>query len=473
MAVTSLWPVKTKLSHVINYIQNPEKTVTEGLNELASLHQINGVMEYAANDVKTERRSLVTGINCTEEFAARQFLKTKKMYEKTDSRLCYHGYQSFKADEITAQTAHEIGVKLAERLWGDRFEVLVATHCNTGHYHNHFVLNSVSFKDGKRFINSHEDYRKMRAESDRLCQEYGLSVIGKPKNKSKNYSEWAAEKESCTTLRSTIRADIDRAVSASDTKEGFFLIMKEMGYEIKIWNSKGEPLKYPALKPPDANGFFRFHKLGDEYTLDRIYDRIYMIKRPVLPFPDLGLLNRVSIPPEFKPQKLHGIKAMYISYCFKLHILKEHPTCLKRVSFILRGDIIKMEKFNEQAKFLARTNISDINELKEYLEILEDQIADLKDDRDYLKKEIKTMEHDDDTDNIHYYREQLLDINNRLTELRKEVNICKEIEKRSANVEENLSLIETEQDIERKEYEDNELFRGSSRSGRSDISEQR
>ncbi len=83
------------------------------------------------------------------------------------------------------------------------------------------------------------------------------------------------------------------------------------------------------------------------------------------------------------------------------------------------------------------------------------------------------MEHDDDTDNIHYYREQLLDINNKLTELRKEVNICKDIEKRSANVEENLSLIETEQNIERKEYEDNELFRGSSRSGRSDISEQR
>ena len=266
MAVTSLWPVKSKLSHVINYIRNPEKTVTEGLNNLAALHQINGVMEYAANDVKTERRELVTGINCNESYAAKQFMDTKKHFNQTDGRLCYHGYQSFKADEIDAETAHAIGVELARRLWGDRFEVLVATHCNTGHYHNHLVLNSVSFVDGKRFRNSHEDYRRKRAESDRLCQEYGLSVIGKPKNKSKNYSEWAAEKEGQPTLRSSIRVDIDRAIAASTSEQQFKRLMEDMGYEFKTRTVKGDRLKYPALKPPGAKGYFRFHKLGEEYA---------------------------------------------------------------------------------------------------------------------------------------------------------------------------------------------------------------
>ena len=66
-------------------------------------------------------------------------METKRLWGKSGGRVCYHGYQSFKADEVTAETAHEIGVRLAEELWGGRFEVVVATHCNTGHYHNHFV----------------------------------------------------------------------------------------------------------------------------------------------------------------------------------------------------------------------------------------------------------------------------------------------------------------------------------------------
>lgn len=118
MAVTSLWPVKSQLSHVINYIRNPEKTVTEGLNNLAAFHQINGVMEYAANDVKTEKRELVTGINCTEEYAARQFMNSKKHFGQTEGRLCYHGYQSFKSDEIDAETAHAIGVEACKAALG-------------------------------------------------------------------------------------------------------------------------------------------------------------------------------------------------------------------------------------------------------------------------------------------------------------------------------------------------------------------
>ena len=167
MAVTSIWPIKGRLDKVLNYARNPEKSTEGGYEELASLHTIGNVVEYAADDMKTERRSFVTGINCQEETAAVQFSRTKKLWGKTGGRVCYHGYQSFKANEVTAETAHEIGVKLAQELWGDRFEALVATHCNTGHYHNHFVINSVSFADGKKFYNSREDYAHMRETSDR------------------------------------------------------------------------------------------------------------------------------------------------------------------------------------------------------------------------------------------------------------------------------------------------------------------
>ena len=103
-------------------------------------------------------------------------------------RVCFHGYQSFQADEVTAEIAHQIGVKLAQELWGDRFEVVVATHCNTGHYHNHFVLNSVSFADGLKFDNTPADYARMREVSDRLCREYAISVIENPGGRAKHYA---------------------------------------------------------------------------------------------------------------------------------------------------------------------------------------------------------------------------------------------------------------------------------------------
>ena len=165
MAVTSIWPIKGRVDRVINYARNPEKTTEGGYEELASFHAVDNVVEYAANDMKTERRSYVSCLNCREDTAAAQFMDTKRLWGKLGGRVCYHGYQSFKADEVTAEVAHEIGVKLAQELWGDRFEVVVATHCNTGHYHNHFVINSVSWADGKKFYNSPSDYAKMREVS--------------------------------------------------------------------------------------------------------------------------------------------------------------------------------------------------------------------------------------------------------------------------------------------------------------------
>ena len=119
--------------------------------------------------MKTEKRAYVTCLNLhSEETAAQEFMETKRLMHNEGGRSCYHGYQSFKADEVDASTAHSIGVALAQELWGDRFQVVIATHCNTGHYHNHFVINSVSDVDGKKFYNSPADYRRMRAVSDRL-----------------------------------------------------------------------------------------------------------------------------------------------------------------------------------------------------------------------------------------------------------------------------------------------------------------
>ena len=211
MAVTSIWPVKSRLDHVINYARNPAKTRERSLVAQASLHAIDNVIEYAADTIKTEERAYVSCLNCREDNAAVQMMETKRYWGKTDGRLCFHGYQSFAAGEVTAETAHAIGVELAEELWGERFEVVIATHCNTGHYHNHFVINSVSWADGYKFNNSKSDYAEMRKISDRLCREHAISVIDVPSGKGKHYAQWSAEKNGKPTYRSMIRADINRA----------------------------------------------------------------------------------------------------------------------------------------------------------------------------------------------------------------------------------------------------------------------
>jgi hypothetical protein len=160
--------------------------------------------------------------------------QTKLQFQKTDGILAFHGYQSFVPGEATPETAHAIGVKLAQELWGERFEVIVSTHLDKHHLHNHFVLNSVSFMDGKRYYDNNASYSLMRQTSDRLCREYSLYVIENPqKGKSRHYAEWKAEQEDKPTWRGLIREDVDKVIAASMTFTLFIAALRKQGYEVK------------------------------------------------------------------------------------------------------------------------------------------------------------------------------------------------------------------------------------------------
>ena len=139
---------------------------------------------------------------------------------------------------------------------------------------------------GKKFYNSPADYARMREVSDRLCREYAISVIEDPGRQTKDYAEWQAERDGKPTHRGAIRADIDRAIRASTTERDFLRVLGEMGYQVKTHGKDGKPLKYPALKPPDAKGYFRFHKLGEDYTLEEIRGRILRNIHKQTPFPE-------------------------------------------------------------------------------------------------------------------------------------------------------------------------------------------
>ncbi len=175
MAVTKIWTIKDSLQRVLDYAANPDKTEYDALAQ--TLH-------YAENDAKTklnESAQLVTGIHCRVDHAWEDMRAVQERFGKTDGVVALHAYQSFREGEVTPEQCHEIGVALARRVWGKRFQVLVATHMNTDNLHNHFVINSVSYVDGKKYEQRRSQYAEFRAASDKLCREYGLSVVEQPK----------------------------------------------------------------------------------------------------------------------------------------------------------------------------------------------------------------------------------------------------------------------------------------------------
>lgn len=455
MAVTSIWPVTSNLSKVIRYVENPEKTSEVSTAEQSALHTIDGVVQYAADELKTERREFVTYIGCEASRAAQQFLATKNYFKRTDGRLCFHGYQSFRHGEVDAATAHEIGKELVKRMWGDEFEAVVATHCNTGCYHNHFIINSVSRKDGHHFHNSPAEYRRLREISDQICRERGLSVIENPRGHGRNYAEYEAEKNGKPTYRGMIRADIDRAVAASLTRDEFFRFLMKAGYTLKLYKKDGDWLEYPALKPPGAKGFFRFHKLGKGYELYEIDERILNNLRRQVPFPEAEQeevkRTRAEAPPPFFDRRSSGLYRLYLRYCYELKIIEKHPASAKRVSFFLREDLAKLDRLDAETRLLASHKLESYEELRGYQEEAKKQIERAEEQRSELRRELRGARRRMDPVEAERLSDALAECGKQIRSLRKEVSLCDEIALRSAQTREELEWLQEQQEREEKE----------------------
>ena len=462
---------------MIDYARNPEKVTEGSFQKQAELHMIEGIMEYAANDMKTEQRSYVTCLNCREDEAAKQFMETKEFWsrksgvDKTGGRVCFHGYQSFAAGEVTAEQAHQIGVELAQRLWGEQFEVLIATHCNTGHYHNHYVLNSVSWRDGHKFDNLRTDYLAMKEMSDRLCLKYGLSLVEEnPGGRGMNRAEYEAEKNGVPTVRGLIRQDIEEAIAASVTSEEFFARMNEKGYEINVRSDSGSLLKHPAIRPPGAVRFFRFHKLGSGFALDEILDRVSDNYHRKLPFPEEEQEEvrryREKTQPREKPT---GLRALYIRYCYELHIIEKHPASVKRVSFLMRQDLTRMDLLDEQTRLLAEHRIETKDDLDSYRRKAADEIESLTEIRKDLRNELKRVQRKDDPEATADIKARIGTASEAIKKKKHELYLCDCIEARSAPMERELDALIGEQNKGKEERDDEQHLRRSGRTGRTDV----
>lgn len=456
MAVCEIWDVRGRLDHPIDYAENPEKTANPKYTE-ADLQAMVDVMEYATNKDKTEQRYFVTGVNCDPTTARDEMMIAKAQWNDESEIVCYHGFQSFKHGEVTPEQAHEVGVKLAKKMWGDRFQVIVATHLNTDCLHNHFVVNSVSFTDGKHYYDNKANLRLLRQRSDELCREYALSVIEHPSGKKKPYALYQAEKNGMPTRDNVARQAVDEAISKSFTLKDFDRIMAEMGYRVrfdpnrKYWTVIGKGWKRPK----------RLYKLGENYTNERIMERItensYAVKfsrftepqRTVKVFRVKGSLKGAK--------KIGGLRGLYLHYCYKLGILpKNKKPNYARLHYLLKDDLMKMEAITQETRLLCRNRIDTVEQLLSYKGSLETEKTDLLQKR----KELYSKSRKTSGEEKEAIRSQLSDLSKRLSVIRKEVRLCEGIEARSDILQEKLQVIRAEkQKQKRKELVKNEYRR--------------
>ncbi len=130
-------------------------------------------IDYVCNEEKTLGK-LISGKDCMPESCYEEFQMVKQNFNKLDGRTYYHMIQSFaQDDDITPEKCHEISMQMAEHCFPE-FQVLVATHIDKKHMHNHFIINSVSYKDGKKIDLSPSDLISIKNYSNQLCRENGF-----------------------------------------------------------------------------------------------------------------------------------------------------------------------------------------------------------------------------------------------------------------------------------------------------------
>ena len=435
MAYLKILTRRYNLAGCTDYAVNEDKTV-------------ENVARYALNPDKTEERFYASCLNCGSiETANEEMRKTKKHFGKEDKVLCYHVIQSFPPGEGTPEQIHKIGITFAKECFGD-YEVVIGTHLDRGHLHNHIVINSVSFVDGRKYRSVPKTLYQLREVSDRICKENGLSVII-PKGRGKHYAEWQAEKDGKVTIRSMIRKDVDTAIEKSFTYRSFLDAMKASGYIVKY----GENVKHTALKPKGSKRYIRLSSLGQGYTEVDIQERLRK-KRMYDDFHFCGKKrknhDKIRLMGSFqKTRKITGIRALYWKYLYLLGKAKK-KTGGRKVSPYLYDDVIRFEKYVKQNKFLSDNRIDTTEDIEKLMSFFHGEISRLQEERKIIGKEVRLRGESVKGDMAY---QQCSD---ELKRYRRELRMCENILETEGRIQNNLQTLNELERKEGKEYEPRE-----------------
>ena len=339
MATTKLWHISGNIQDVIDYAENPEKTCP-----IPDLEDLWNAARYVERPAATADGQYVTAINCTRETAVQQMLLTKRQFRKMDGFIAWHGYQSFKPGELSPKLCHEIGVLTAKAMWGDRFQVIVTTHLDKEHLHNHFVFNSVSFVDGKKYNYSKQELWKLRDYSDYYCEYYHLSVVPVP-HKAPSRPVYFAEKDGKPTRYNVYREDIREAFQNSCTLQDAEAYLRRLGYITDFSDRVHYRIRLPQYKH-----FTRLDTLDARWTPERLSRMLSWtpgVKAVIRWQTDVPEHLRHAHQPHQKPSHIYRL---YLYYCYQLGILPK-KTEYKPNSPFLREELRKLDQYDRETRF--------------------------------------------------------------------------------------------------------------------------
>nr|WP_325200530.1 relaxase/mobilization nuclease domain-containing protein [uncultured Oscillibacter sp.] len=328
------------------------------------------------NEEKTDAL-LTVHLNCDPGREVREMLDTKQAYGKKDGVQYYHVIQSFKPGEVTPELALEIAREFAEEhLPG--FETVISVHVDKEHIHAHLIFNSVNADTGRKYhSNAQTYYRQLRAASDRLCREHGLSVIIEgDSSKAVSYIEWLRQSKGQPTFRSMLEADLRTAIEDANDLGHFFMLMEHMGWEISHGNRLGFRLRgqdrfmIPGRKNP------LFTEDGILAAIQGNLSAIEAGRRPPSPY-------RAPYRPYKKHPKYTGFLALYVHYLYVLGKIEkqQYPP---RMTPQLRKEVIRFERCREQFAFLRENGIATQEDITAFQARTEDTLANLMKQRTIL-----------------------------------------------------------------------------------------
>ncbi len=294
MAVTKIHPIKSTLRQALSYVLEPKKT-DEGF--------------------------LVSSFACTPETADIEFSFTLSQGMEKGNNLAFHLIQSFKPGETDAKTAHQIGDELAVELLNGKYEYVLSTHVDKGHIHNHLIFCAANFQDFRKFVSNRKSYYQIRRISDRLCEQYGLSVVIPGEEWGKSYKEYLAHKAGIS-WKTNLRFAVNQATRNSTSFEEFLIRMHLEGFEIR-------QVKQLAFRAEGQQRYTNAKTLGNGYTQERIIEKINRnacIRITLKPERDLRLLIDIenSIKAMQNPKYAQALKIQNLKRAVKtLNFLTE------------------------------------------------------------------------------------------------------------------------------------------------------
>ena len=387
MAITKIHPIKSTLNLAISYIVNGEKT---------------------------DEQILVSTHKCHQETAHTQFLRTRNDAGTNGTVLARHLIQSFLPGEASPEMAHQIGLELCKKILKDEYEYVLSTHIDKGHIHNHIIFNNVNMVTGKCYQSNKKSYHQIRYQSDKLCKENNLSVIDefyenykkKYKTNGKSWYENEQAKRG-TSWKSKLQFDIDCLIKQSKDWEEFLKKMAELGYEIKHG-------KNIAFKPKDKTRFTRAKTIGEDYTEERLKERITENQSIITPSVKKRIGNVINMNPNAKVKESKGYE-----YWATKHNLN---TMAESVIFLREQGIKSVKQLDEYIQKAAyeRQDLQDKiktidKEMQEFSATME-QVHTVKKYRQYCK-EYKA--NPSDKAFFEEYKAQITLYENALSELKK------------------------------------------------------